>query len=89
MLGLNDGPPRQAVLPQCWFAVRVFNLMANQWCWVTEGSSAVRTGLRFEALPVVMASLRAEPFRVGLDVLLPQLDVMQCAALRVMRPAQG
>jgi hypothetical protein len=84
MLKLDEGPPRMPVLPQCWFAVRVFQMMANQWHWAPSGRRSMRTGLRFEALPVVMAALRDEPHRVPLATLLPQLDVMQTAALKLM-----
>ena len=84
LLGLDLEPPGIAVLPDCWHAVRVFVTMAEQWHWVSipQGASR-RVGLRLESLPVVLAALRSEPHRRPLAHVLPQLLVMQRAALRV------
>lgn len=88
MLGLDDAPPGVPVLAECWHAVRAFVCMAEQWHWASDprGGSR-RVGLRFEALPVVLAALRGEPHRRPLAEVLPQLRVMQRAALEAWAQA--
>ena len=71
------------VLPECWFAVMVFNSMSTQWHWAAGGMPAQRKGLRYSALPLVMRSLHLCPHRCQLSDLLPQLQVMEDAAMAI------
>lgn len=70
------------VLPECWFAVMVFNSMSTQWHWC-GGMPAQRKGLRYSVLPLVMRSLHHVPHRRPLAELLPQLQVMEDAAMAI------
>lgn len=72
-----------SVLPECWFAVKVFTAMSTQWIW-SAGMERRREGLQLASLPVVMSALRREPHRLALPELLPQLQVMEDAALAAL-----
>lgn len=73
------------VLPECWHAVMVFCAMSTQWRWASGAEGpALRRGLVYASLPVVMASLRRTPHRRPLDELMPQLQVMEDAALAAL-----
>lgn len=83
---LESDADRHQVLvwPENWHAVQVFRLMATQWVWVAGMGSAMRTGLRLEALPAVLPA--AQPlvqrrWRRPYHVLLQQVQQMEDAAL--------
>lgn len=70
------------VLPECWYAVAVFCAMSTQWRWISSADGSLfRCGLIYEALPVVLASLRGVQHRRPPDELLPQLQVMELAVM--------
>jgi len=72
------------VWPENWHAVQVFRMMATQWVWVAGMGSAMRTGLRLEALPTVLPAVRPlvhRRWRQPYHVLLQQLQQLEDAAL--------
>lgn len=77
------------VLPECSYAVDVFFAMATQWHYIAGMAGAAAQGLRYEALPVVLASLRPHADRLPLPQLLPQLRVMEAAARQVLNQQAG
>lgn len=74
--------PALSVLPECWYAVQVFLAMGTQWTW-SPGQQPQRQGLQLTSLPIVMAAKRHVLHRKPLHELLPQLQVMEDAALAV------
>lgn len=74
------------ILPENWFCVRVFDAMASQWRLLPAANGGVRfIGLDYAALPVVLAALRrTQQHPQPLHVLLPQLQVMEGAAMAVL-----
>mgnify|MGYP001199851077 CR=1 FL=1 len=77
-------PTVLSVLPECWHAVQVFIAMGKQWEWVTAmGVAPYRVRLRLELLPMFVSATRQMPHRRPLSELLPQLLLMQDAALNV------
>lgn len=72
-----------SVLPECWYAANVFLAMSTQWIW-SAGMQPRRQGLQLASLPVVTAALRHVQHRRPLHELLPQLQVMEDAALAAL-----
>lgn len=73
------------MLPENWFAVRLFDAMGTQWRVATVGPRMVFIGLDYTALPIVLRSLRQRvPHARTLADVLPQLQVMEAAAIAVL-----
>lgn len=68
------------VWPQHWHALRVFLGMATQWRVIAGARRLLHLGLDYAALPIVLAEHRANPHRVPLAELMPQLRVLEEAA---------
>lgn len=89
--GIHSRNERKGVgiWPEHWHAWTAFTSMATQWHWA--GGMAPRPcGLRYEALPVVLAGVRQrvpQAQRQPLHVVFEQLEQLEEAALLAMRNA--
>lgn len=70
------------IWPEHWHAFNVFLSMGTQWRSVAGFGGVLRMGLDYAALPVVLAEHRSVEHRQPLDLLMPQLRIMEYAALR-------
>ncbi len=71
------------LFPENWHAWCVFRAMKTQWDTLVVPGGLLYTGLRYASLPIVMAACRSVRHRQPLAVLMPQLQLLELAAMQV------
>lgn len=70
-------------MPENWYAIRLFDALSTQWRATAAGSRLVLMGLRYEAIPLVHASLRRTcPHARPLHEVVPLLQHLETEAMQ-------